>query len=73
MTLQGNGNPNDHTPDKVGQPDLPYGGVWARAAYMGLARVLVRSQQNAPGSITLTASAPGLQSGSLVITTTASM
>jgi len=52
-------------------PGLPFGGVWTRAAYMGLARVLVRSQQGAPGSITLSASAPGLQSGSLVISTTA--
>ena len=64
----GNGDPADHTPDKVGYPDLPYGGVWARAAYNGLARAVVQSTTT-PGSITVTVTAPGLTSGSTTITT----
>ncbi len=64
----GNGDPADHTPDKVGRPDLPFGGVWAIPAFHGLARVLVQTQAGAPGAITLTASAPGLQSGNVTFT-----
>jgi hypothetical protein len=64
----GNGDPADHTPDKVGYPDLPYGGVWTRAAFNGLARAVVQSTTT-PGSITVTVAAPGLTSGSTTITT----
>ena len=64
----GNGDPADHTPDKVGFPDLPYGGVWARAAFNGLARAVVQSTTT-PGSILVTVSSPGLTSGSTTITT----
>lgn len=62
-----NGDPNDHTPDKVGMPDLPYGGVWTRAAFNGLGRAIVRGPST-PGSFNLTVSSPGLTSGSVVIT-----
>ena len=65
----GNGDPADHTPDKVGMPDLPYGGVWARAAWMGLGRAVVQSQQGKPGAVVLTVSSPGLTSGSASFTT----
>ena len=61
-----NGNPNDHTPDKVGMPDLPYGGVWARPAFNGLARALVRSTTT-PSSIVLSVTAAGLTAGSVTI------
>ena len=64
----GNGDPADHMPDKVGDPALPYGGVWARSAWMGLARAIVQTQAGAPGTITLTASAPGLAPGSASFT-----
>jgi beta-galactosidase len=64
----GNGDPADHTPDKVGDPTLPYGGVWARAAWMGLARAVVQTRAGAPGTITLTATAPGLTPGSASVT-----
>jgi beta-galactosidase len=57
----GNGNPSDLTPDKVGNPDLPYGGVWARPAFMGLARAIVQTQAGSPGPISLTVNGEGLQ------------
>ena len=65
----GNGDPADHTPDKVGQVDLPYGGVWARPAWMGYGRAVVQSQAGKPGAVTLTVSSPGLTSGSASFTT----
>ena len=60
----GNGDPSDLTPDKVGHPDLSYGGVWKRSSFMGLARSIVQTQAGKPGSITLVVSSPGLQPGS---------
>ena len=63
-----NGDPADHTPDKVGNPDLPYGGVWARPAWMGYGRAVVQTQAGKPGAITLTVSSPGLASGSTSFT-----
>ena len=63
-----NGDPADHTPDKVGNPDLPYGGVWARPAWMGFARAVVQTQAGKPGEITLTVASPGLTSGSASFT-----
>ena len=63
-----NGDPADHTPDKVGMPDLPYGGVWARPAWMGLARAIVQTQAGKPGAITLSVSAPGLTTGTASFT-----
>lgn len=65
----GNGDPADHTPDKVGMPDLPYGGVWARPAWMGLARAIVQSQAGKPGTVMLTVTSPGLTPGSASFTT----
>lgn len=59
----GNGDPADHTPDKVGNPALPYGGVWARPAWMGYARAVVQTQAGKPGLITLSVSSPGLATG----------
>lgn len=59
----GNGDPADHTPDKVGNPDLPYGGQWIRSAWMGLARAIVQTQRGTPGQITLTVTSPGLTTG----------
>lgn len=53
---------------EVGNPDLPYGGVWTRAAFNGLARAVVQSTTT-PGSITVTVTSPGLASGSTTITT----
>ncbi len=64
----GNGDPADHTPDKVGNPELPYGGVWARPAWMGYARAVVQTQAGKPGAITLTVTSPGLTSGSASFT-----
>jgi hypothetical protein len=49
-------------------PDLPYGGVWTRAAFNGLARALVRSSTT-PSQLNITVSSPGLTSGSLIIST----
>jgi beta-galactosidase len=63
-----NGDPADPTPDKVGDPALPYGGVWARAAFNGLARAIVRSTMT-PSAVTVNVTAPGLAAGSVVITT----
>ena len=65
----GNGDPSDHTPDKVGNPDLPYGGVWARAAWMGYARAVVQSQAGKPGAVVLSVSSPGLTTGTATFTT----
>ena len=62
-----NGDPADHTPDKVGMPDLPYGGVWKRSAWMGLARAIVQTQAGKPGAITLTVSSPGLTTGTATV------
>lgn len=64
----GNGDPADHTPDKVGHPDLPYGGIWARPAWMGYGRAVVQTMQGKPGVITLTVASPGLTSGSATFT-----
>lgn len=64
----GNGDPAEHTPGKVGMPDLPYGGVWAWPAYMGFARAIVQTAAGAPGAITLTVTSPGLTPGSATIT-----
>jgi beta-galactosidase len=64
----GNGDPSDLTPDKVGHPDLPYGGVWKRSSFMGLARAIVQTQAKTPGSITLVVSSPGLQPGAASFT-----
>ena len=61
-----NGDPNDHTPDKVGDPALPYGGVWARAAFNGLARAIVQSTTT-PSAIVLSVTAPGLAPGTVTI------
>lgn len=66
----GNGNPADLTSDKVGQADLPFGGVWARRAFMGLARAIVRTAAGQPGNITLTATSPGLSPGQVSFVST---
>ena len=63
-----NGDPSDLTPDKVGHPELPYGGVWARPAYHGLARAIVQGSTQ-PGSIVVTASAAGLAPATFTVTT----
>jgi len=52
----GNGDPSDHTPDKAN----------TRYAFNGLARVIIQSTTQ-PGTITITASAPGLQSSTFVL------
>lgn len=52
-----NGDPSDHDPDKASY----------RKLFKGLARVLVQAGQS-PGKITLTATADGVTSGTLVIT-----
>jgi len=54
----GNGDPACHEPDKGNK----------RSAFNGLARVIVQSTTT-PGSITLTATATGLQSSSISVTT----
>ena len=64
----GNGDPADHTPDKVGLPDLNYGGKWIRNAWMGYARAVVQTQLNNPGQITLSVSSPGLTTGTASFT-----
>jgi beta-galactosidase len=56
----GNGDPANHTPDKVGRKDLPYGGVWTIPTYMGLVRAIVQTLTGRPGKITIHATAPGL-------------
>jgi len=65
-----NGDPADHTPDKVGMPDLSYGGVWKRSAWMGYARAIVQTQVGSAGAITLTVTSPGLTAGSASFTST---
>ena len=60
-----NGDPSDHTPDKVGRPDLPYGGVWARTAFMGRARAIVQTVRDTPGDITLSVAADGLPTATI--------
>ena len=69
----GNGDPADHTPDKVGLPDLPYGGVWKRNAFMGLARAIVQTARvpKAGGVVTLTVESEGLKAGSASFTSVA--
>jgi len=57
----GNGDPANLTPDKVGQKDLPYGGVWAIPAFMGLVRAIVQTAAGEPGTVTVHATAPGLR------------
>ena len=64
----GNGDPADHTPDKVGDPALPYGGVWARGAWMGYARAVVQTQAGKPGAITLLVTGEGLANGTASFT-----
>jgi beta-galactosidase len=58
----GNGNPSSHEADKASQ----------RMVFNGLAEVIVQST-NQPGSITLTATAPGLISTNITITEAASL
>ena len=60
----GNGDPADHVPDKVGRPDLNFGGVWWKKAFHGLARAFVQTRAGAAGSIKVTAAAEGLVNGS---------
>jgi len=55
-----NGDPADLTPNKVGQADLGFGGVWALPAYHGLARVIVQTREGQPGAITLSVTASGI-------------
>ena len=64
----GNGDPANLTPDKVGQEDLPYGGVWAVPAYMGLVRAIVQTQAGQPGVVTVHATATGLLEGEVTFT-----
>ena len=64
-----NGDPSDLTPDKVGNPALPYGGVWARNAYHGLARGIVQSTGSTPGTVTVTVKSPGLTDATFTVTT----
>ena len=58
----GNGNPSSHEADKATQ----------RLVFNGLAEVIVQST-NQPGSITLTATSPGLTSTNITIAETASL
>ena len=58
----GNGDPANLTPDKVGQGDLPFGGVWKIPAFMGLVRAIVQTGSQ-PGKIVVHATAAGLQPG----------
>lgn len=64
-----NGDPSDLTPDKVGMPELPYGGVWTRNAYHGLARGIVQSTGTTPGTVTVTVKSPGLTDATFTVTT----
>ena len=64
-----NGDPADHTPGKVGLPDLPYGGVWARPAFHGLLRAYVQTRAGAPGAVRVSATADGLEAGSATFVT----
>jgi beta-galactosidase len=65
----GNGDPANHTPDKVGLKALPYGGVWVLPAYMGLARAIVATVAGQPGQVVLRAVAPGLVGAQVAFTT----
>ena len=64
----GNGDPADLTPDKVGHPDLPFGGVWQRSSWMGLARLIVQTQAGKPGEIVVEVGSPGLTTGTASFT-----
>ncbi len=64
-----NGDPANLTPDKVGQKDLPYGGVWTISTYMGLARVIVATEPGRSGVVIVRATAPGLRGGEVSFTT----
>ena len=64
----GNGDPANLTPDKVGQHDLPYGGVWTIPAYSGLVRAIVSTVVGKPGEIAVHASAAGLRAGQVSFT-----
>jgi beta-galactosidase len=64
-----NGNPSDLVPDKVGDPALPWGGVWSRPAFNGLARCIVRSTTTASSIVVTVTSDAGLAAGSTTITT----
>jgi len=52
----GNGDPSCHEPDRAS----------SRSAFMGLVRAVVQST-NQPGTITVTATAPGLASGKVTL------
>jgi len=54
----GNGDPSCHEPDRAS----------SRSAFMGLVRAVVQSTSQ-PGTITVTASSPGLASGQVTVTT----
>jgi hypothetical protein len=64
----GNGDPANLTPDKVGQKDLPHGGVWTIPAYSGLVRAIVSTVAGKPGDIVVHATASGLQAGEVSFT-----
>jgi beta-galactosidase len=65
----GNGDPANHVPDKVGQKDLPYGGVWIIPAYSGLLRVIVSTVAGTLGEVVVRATAAGLQAGEVLFVT----
>jgi hypothetical protein len=65
----GNGDPANLTPDKVGQKDLPYGGIWVIPTYSGLVRAIVSSVADRPGEVVVHATAAGLQAGEVSFTT----
>jgi beta-galactosidase len=65
----GNGDPANLTPDKVGQNDLPFGGVWTISTYMGLARAIVATESGQPGAVIVKGIAPGLRGGEVSFTT----
>jgi len=60
-----NGDPADHTPDKVGRTDLPYGGIWFKQVFHGLALAIVQTRAGNPGSILVSASSPGVKGGNV--------
>ena len=64
-----NGDPANLTPDKVGQKDLAYGGVWAVPTFMGLVRAIVQTQAGKPGQVVVHATAAGLRAGAASFTT----
>jgi beta-galactosidase len=57
----GNGDPNSH------EPDLPQAGGAQRRLYNGLAQVIVQSETGTGGTLTLSASSPGLGPASVAI------